>query len=93
MKAVWNGAVIAESDDTVVVEGKHYFPANAVRSRYIRPSEHRTTCYWKGEARYYDVVVEGQVNKNAAWYYPQPLSAAAHVRGRVGFWHGVQVVP
>jgi uncharacterized protein (DUF427 family) len=93
MKAVWNEVVIAESDDTVVVEGNHYFPAAALKSQYVRPSAHHTTCHWKGEASYYDVVVDDQVNKNAAWYYPRPLPAAESIAGRVAFWRGVQVIP
>ena len=91
MKAIWNGAVVADSDQTVVVEGNHYFPADAVRREYLRPSGTHTTCGWKGEASYYDVVVGGRTNKDAAWYYPNPLPAAEHIAGRIAFWKGVTV--
>jgi uncharacterized protein (DUF427 family) len=91
MKAIWNNAVIAESDDTAVVEGNHYFPVSALRKEHVRPSEHHSTCFWKGRASYFDVVVEGQVNENAAWYYPQPSPAAEKIKDRVAFWHGVRV--
>lgn len=91
VKAVWNGAVIAESDDTVVVEGNHYFPRDAVRSEFFADSDHHTVCGWKGTASYFDVVVDGEVNRNAAWYYPDPKPAAEEIRGRVAFWHGVEV--
>jgi uncharacterized protein (DUF427 family) len=91
MQATWNGAVIAESDDTVVVEGNHYFPAESVRPEALRPSTHQTVCPWKGTASYYDVVVDGEVNRNAAWCYPQPSQAARHVADRVAFWGGVKV--
>jgi uncharacterized protein (DUF427 family) len=91
MKAIWNGAVLAESDDTVVVEGNHYFPAGAVRREHFRDSDHHTVCGWKGTASYYDVVVDGQVNANAAWYYPEPKDAARQITGRVAFWKGVRV--
>jgi uncharacterized protein (DUF427 family) len=91
VKAVWHGAVIAESDDTIVVEGNHYFPPAAVRAEHVHPSGHRTVCGWKGTASYYDVVVDGEVNPNAAWYYPETKAAAENVRGRVAFWHGVRV--
>lgn len=92
MQAIWNGAVLADSDDTVVVEGNHYFPASAVDQRYLQHSDHHTTCSWKGVASYYHVVVDGSENQNAAWYYPQPKEAAAQVAGRVAFWKGVRVV-
>lgn len=91
MQAIWNGAVIAASDDIVSVEGNAYFPAEAVNPELVRRSDHRTTCGWKGEAHYYDVVVDGAVNSNAAWFYPDPKSAAAEIRGRVAFWRGVSV--
>lgn len=92
VRAMWNGAVIAESDRTVVVEGNHYFPPDAVDRRYLRESAEQTTCHWKGVASYHDVVVDGQVNGAAAWYYPQPLSAAERITGHVAFWKGVRVV-
>ena len=90
-KAIWNGAVIAESDRCVVVEGNQYFPADAVRREYLRPSETHTTCPWKGVASYYDVVVGGKSNKDAAWYYPQPKDAAKEIRDHVAFWRGVEI--
>jgi uncharacterized protein (DUF427 family) len=91
MKATWNGATIAESDDTVVVEGNHYFPREAISRQYFQPSSTHTTCPWKGEASYFDVVVNGEVNKDAAWYYPEPKPAAAEIKDRVAFWRGVKV--
>lgn len=91
VKAVWNGATIAESDDTVVVEGNHYFPRSAVRSDYLRDSATHTTCPWKGVASYHTLVVDGTENKDAAWYYPDPKAAAAEIRDRIAFWKGVQV--
>lgn len=92
MKAIWNGVTIAESDDTVVVEGNHYFPLSSVRSEYLRESATHTTCHWKGEAAYYDLVVGDAVNPDAAWYYPVPKDAAKQIAGRIAFWKGVQVV-
>jgi uncharacterized protein (DUF427 family) len=91
MKATWNNAVIAISDDTVVVEGNHYFPPDSVNKEYLQPSSSHTTCPWKGEASYYDVVVNGEINGDAAWYYPAPKPAAAEIKNRVAFWHGVTV--
>jgi uncharacterized protein (DUF427 family) len=91
-RAVWNGAVLAESDDTVVVEGNHYFPPEALRREHFRPSDRHTVCPWKGTASYLDVVVGDQVNEAAAWYYPQPKDAAAQIRDRVAFWKGVEVI-
>lgn len=90
-KATWNGAVIAESADTVVVEGNHYFPPQAVKPECLKPSDTHTVCGWKGTASYYDVVVNGQVNKDAAWYYPTPKPEAKQVEGRIAFWKGVKV--
>ncbi|HEX8410796.1 MAG TPA: DUF427 domain-containing protein [Thermoanaerobaculia bacterium] len=91
MKATWNGQTIAESDDTVVVEGNHYFPSTSVNSAVLRESSTHTTCPWKGIASYYDVVVGDSVNKDAAWYYPDTSEAAAQIRGRIAFWKGVEV--
>lgn len=91
VRATWNGAVIAESYDTVVVERNHYFPIGDVRTEYLRPSDTHTTCHWKGIASYYDVVVGGNVNDDAAWYYPEPKEAAERIKDRVAFWHGVTV--
>ncbi len=91
MKAVWNGEVIAESDDTVQVEGNHYFPDHALKREFVRQSEHRTSCPWKGTAHYYTLHVNGADNQNAVWYYPTPKAGAEQVAGRVAFWKGVQV--
>ncbi len=93
MKAIWNGAVLAESDDTVVVENNHYFPPEALKREFFKPSEHTSVCGWKGTARYYSLEVEGQSNPNAAWYYPEPKERAMAIRGRVAFWKGVQIAP
>ena len=92
MKAIWNGAVLAESPDTVVVEGNHYFPPDSLRRQYFKGSGHHTECGWKGTASYYTLEVGGQTNENAAWYYPTPKDAAKQIAGRVAFWKGVQVV-
>jgi uncharacterized protein (DUF427 family) len=92
-QATWNGTVIADSDETVAVEGNQYFPASAVRSEFLRPSDTHTTCHWKGLASYYDLVVNGDVNRDAVWYYPDPSKAAEMVRDRVAFWRGVKVEP
>jgi uncharacterized protein (DUF427 family) len=91
MKAMWNGTVLAESDDTVVVENNHYFPAAALRREHFRPTATHTTCGWKGVASYYDVLVDGKVNEDAAWFYPEPKEAAKSITGRVAFWKGVKV--
>jgi uncharacterized protein (DUF427 family) len=90
-KAVWNGAVLAESDQTIVVEGNHYFPPDAVHNEYFTASDMHTTCPWKGLASYYNVEVEGKANPNAAWYYPTPKNAAKEIAGYVAFWKGVRV--
>ena len=92
-KAVWNGAVIAEAPANAVerVEGNVYFPADAVRRDYLQPSETHTVCGWKGTASYYHLAVDGQVNRDAAWYYPEPKDAARNITGRIAFWKGVQV--
>src|SRR5215467_4839325 len=91
MRATWHGELLAESDDTVVVEGNHYFPVSALRRERFRDSATHTVCPWKGTASYYDVVVDGAVNRDAAWFYPEPKPAAANIQGRVAFWKGVQV--
>ena len=91
MKAVWNGATIAESDDIVTVENNAYFPESAVDRSLIRESSLHSTCPWKGVASYYSVVVDGKENKDAAWYYPEPKDAAKNIKGRVAFWKGVVV--
>ena len=91
MRATWRETVLAESDDTVVIEGNHYFPSDAIKAEYFRPSDNHTICPWKGVASYYDVVVDGQVNVNAAWYYPETKEAANSIKGRIAFWKGVKV--
>ncbi|MDQ3264156.1 MAG: DUF427 domain-containing protein [Myxococcota bacterium] len=90
-KAIWNGAVVAESEHCERIEGNVYFPAAAVKREHLRPSDTHTTCGWKGQASYYDVVVNGEVNRDAAWYYPDPKPAAKEITGFVAFWHGVTV--
>lgn len=91
MKATWKDKVLAESDETVVIEGNHYFPAESVNREYFAESATHTQCPWKGEASYYDVVVDGEVNKDAAWFYAEPKDAAREIEGRVAFWKGVKV--
>lgn len=91
MKAIWNNTVVAESDDTVLVEGNHYFPAASVNPAFLLPSNTRTMCAWKGEARYHTLFVNGDANNDAAWYYPEPSEAAAQIKGRIAFWKGVKV--
>lgn len=91
MRARWNGATVAESDDTVLVEGNHYFPIGSVRAEVLRPSSKRTSCPWKGQASYYTLEVDGKLNEDAAWFYPDPRPAAAEISGRVAFWKGVEV--
>ena len=91
MKAIWNGTILAESDDTIVVEGNHYFPEASLNKEYFRPSETHTLCGWKGTASYYDVVVDGATNKDAAWFYPETKEAAKEIENRVAFWKGVEI--
>ena len=91
MKAIMNGTIIAESGETIVIENSHYFPPDSIKREFLRESTHRSTCPWKGEAHYYDVVVEGKESRNAAWYYPQPKEAAKEIAGYVAFWKRVQV--
>ena len=90
-RAIWNGTVLAESDRCKVVEGNQYFPPDAVKRDHLRPSVTHSVCPWKGTASYYDVVVNGQTNKDAAWYYPEPKEAARNIKGYVAFWRGVNV--
>jgi uncharacterized protein (DUF427 family) len=90
-KAIWNGTVIAESDRCEVVEGNQYFPPDAINPEYFQPSNTHTTCGWKGIASYYNVVVDGQTNTDAAWYYPDPKEAAKNITGYIAFWRGVKV--
>lgn len=91
MKATWNGAVLAESDETVVIEGNHYFPPSSLRHDHFRKSDHQSVCPWKGVAGYYDVVVGEEVNANAAWVYEAPKEAASEIKDHVAFWRGVEV--
>jgi uncharacterized protein (DUF427 family) len=92
VKAIWNEHVIAESDDTVIVEGNHYFRPQDVKAEYLNSSSLTTVCGWKGTAQYYDLVVGGRTNPGAAWYYATPKEAAKQIEGRIAFWKGVQVV-
>lgn len=91
MKAIWNGQIIAESDQTKNVEGNQYFPSDAVNKEFLKSSETLTVCHWKGTASYYDVVVDGQVNKDAAWYYPDPSEKANPIKDYIAFWRGVEI--
>ncbi len=93
MKALWNNIVIAESADTVVIEGNHYFPPDSVNAAFLKPSATTTVCGWKGTASYYTLDVNGSRNPDAAWYYAEPRAAAKEIRGRIAFWKGVQVIP
>lgn len=91
MKAIWNNQVIAESDDTVVIEGNHYFPRESLQEEFLVESSHTSVCGWKGTANYFSLSVDGQTNENAVWYYATPKDAAQEIAGRVAFWNGVQV--
>jgi uncharacterized protein (DUF427 family) len=91
VRAVWNGAVIAESSQTVLVEGNHYFPPSSVKDEFFEPSDHSSVCHWKGEAGYYTLVVAGERNPNAAWFYAEPKSGARHIKDHVAFWKGVRI--
>jgi uncharacterized protein (DUF427 family) len=90
-KAIWNGAVLAESDNTIVVEGNHYFPPDSIHKQYFKESDTHTSCPWKGTASYYHIEVDGQINKDAAWYYPTTKEKAKHIEGYIAFWRGVKV--
>lgn len=92
MKAVWNGKTLAESDATIIIEGNHYFPATSIKCEFFAPSETHTVCPWKGTASYYDVTVDGKINKDAAWFYPEPKDAAQEIKNYVAFWKGVEVI-
>ncbi|WP_109832515.1 DUF427 domain-containing protein [Reichenbachiella versicolor] len=92
MKAIWNGQVIAESDDTVIIENNHYFPSDSIKSEYFNESKTHTTCPWKGVASYYTLNVNGQKNEDAAWYYPSASELAKKIEGYVAFWKGVEIV-
>ena len=92
MKAVWKNVVLAESKDTLVVEGNHYFPPESIKKEYFRKSYTHTTCSWKGVASYFDIVVANEVNRDAAWYYLEPMDPAKHIKNYIAFWKGVEVV-
>ena len=92
MKAVWNGATLAESNDTISVEGNHYFPPTSLNCEYLKVSDTQTTCSWKGEASYYHVVANGKENRDAAWFYPTPKDAAGNIKNYVAFWRGVEIM-
>jgi uncharacterized protein (DUF427 family) len=97
MKAIWNNIIIAESDETIVIEGNHYFPPDSIKKKFFKSSELRTLCHWKGEASYYTIDVDGKVNKNGAWYYPAPKEGSAEQAGfefknYVAFWQGVKII-
>ncbi len=92
MKAVWKNTILAESDETIVVENNHYFPADSLNTIYFVSSDTTSHCSWKGEASYYSIVVEGELNKDAAWYYPEPREAAKEIKNCVAFWRGIEIV-
>ncbi len=92
MKAIWNGQLIAESEDTKIIEGNHYFPADSINQEFYKQSETHTHCHWKGEASYYHIEVNGEVNEDAAWYYPEASNLAKNIEGYVAFWKGVEIV-
>lgn len=91
MKAIWNNQIIAESDQTLVIEGNHYFPQSSIKSEYFKSSDLKTSCPWKGTASYYTLEVDGETNKDAAWHYPEPKNAAREIKDYVAFWRGVKV--
>lgn len=91
MKAIWNEQIIAESSETVVLETNHYFPIESINEQYFKKNENTSVCGWKGTAEYYDIVVDGQTNVDAAWYYRSPKDAAKNIEGRVAFWRGVKI--
>jgi len=92
MKAIWNRKLLAESNNTVVVENNHYFPISSLHMEHLKPSDTHTRCHWKGEASYYTIVVDGQENTDAAWYYPEPKDAAKEIKDHVAFWKGIEVL-
>ena len=92
MKAIWNGEVVAESNDTIVIEGNHYFPPESIKEEYFRSSDTHTVCPWKGTASYHNLDVNGEINSDAAWYYPETSDLAKGIKGYIAFWKGVQVV-
>ena len=91
MKAIWNGKIVAESDNTIVVEGNQYFPPDSIKKEYFSETDKHTICPWKGQASYYDVIVDNQANRDAAWYYPEPKAAAREIKNYVAFWNGVEI--
>jgi len=91
MKAIWNSQIIAESDDTIVIEGNHYFPPGSIKKEFFKESAKQTTCPWKGAASYYNIDVDGVINNDAAWHYPEPKDAAKKIKDRVAFWRGVEI--
>ena len=93
MKASWNGVVLAQSELTIEIEGNHYFPPDSIDGQFFQPSDTRSHCGWKGDASYQHITVDGQLNEDAAWYYPEPLQAASEITGYFAFWKGVQVTP
>lgn len=93
MRAIWNNVTLAQSDEAILIEGNHYFPPDSVKKELFQRSSTHTTCSWKGEASYYNVLVDGQLNKDAAWYYPEPKDAAQEIKDYVAFWNGVEVIP
>jgi len=92
VKAIWKNTALAESDKTIVIEGNHYFPPDSINKQYFQESTYHTTCPWKGEASYYDVITDGEVNKDSAWYYPEPKEAAKEIKNYVAFWKGVEII-
>ncbi|MCK5701694.1 MAG: DUF427 domain-containing protein [Cyclobacteriaceae bacterium] len=92
MKAIWNGRVLAESENTIVIEGNHYFPSNSINKEFFQESDTNTICPWKGTASYFDVKVNGDVNADAAWYYPKVSELAKGIEGRIAFWRGVEII-
>ena len=92
MKAIWNNQILTESDDTIVVEGNHYFPEDSINKEFFKPSDTHTVCGWKGTASYYDVIVKGETNKDAAWFYPNAKEEAKEIENRIAFWKGVQIL-
>ncbi len=92
MKAIWNDVTLAESDETISIEGNHYFPPESVKKEYFKQSDYHTTCPWKGEASYYNIVAGEEVNNDSAWFYPEPKEAAKEIKNYVAFWKGVEVV-
>jgi len=91
MKAIWNNQVIAESNDTINIEGNHYFPVESMNPKFLKPSETQTVCHWKGTASYYNIDVKGEVNQDGAWYYPEPSNLAEGIKDHVAFWRGVEI--